>query len=102
MPDIKVQTCGVNYDLSQYKLDLEAHGRKIAALRGQLRYLAMQDKALGLPGTDAIDEGLVQPNVKLYDDYFEIPLPLKADAELFNNLALARDRALRKKCFKAA
>ena len=99
-----MQTCGVNYDLSQYKLDLEAHTRKIAASKGQLRYLAMQDKALDLPRTDAIDEGLVQPNVKLYDDHFEIPLPLKADVELFNDLALARDRAtaLRKKSFKAA
>ena len=63
----------------------------------------MQNEALDLSGTDKIAKGLVEPNVKLCHYHFEIPLPLKADVELPNNLALARDRAiaLRKKGFKA-
>ena len=64
----------------------------------------MQNEALNLSRTDAIAKGLVEPNVNLRDNHFEIPLPLKADAELPNNLTLARDRAtaLRKKGFEAA
>ena len=59
----------------------------------------MQDKALNLYRSDVIAKNLVEPNVKLSDSHFEIPLPLKTDVELPNNLALARDRAiaLRKK-----
>ena len=99
---LRVQTCVANDDLSQCKLDLEARDREIAALKGQLRDLAVQNEALDLSRTDEIAKGLVEPNVKLCDDHFEIPLPLKADIELPNNLALARDRAiaLRKKALK--
>ena len=84
------------------KLDLEARDREIAALKGQLRDLAVQNEALDLSRTDEIAKGLVEPNVKLCDDHFEIPLPLKASIELPNILALARDRAiaLRKKALK--
>ena len=59
----------------------------------------MQDKALNLYRSDVIAKNLVDPNVKLSDNHFEITLPLKTDVELPNNLALARDRAivLRKK-----
>ena len=58
----------------------------------------MQNEALDLSRTDEIAIGLVKPNVKMCDDHFEIPLPLKADVEL----PLSRDRAiaLRKKAFK--
>ena len=41
---LRVQTCVVNDDLSQCKLDLEARDREIAALPGQLRDLAVQNK----------------------------------------------------------
>ena len=97
-----MQTCVANDDLSQCKLDLEARDREIAALKGQLRDLAVQNEALDLSRTDEIAKGLVEPNVKLCDDHFEIPLALKADIELPNNLALGRDRAiaLRKKDLK--
>ena len=62
----------------------------------------MQDEALDLSRTDEIAKDFVEPNVKLCDDDFEIPLPLKADIELLNNLALARDRAIAlRKVFKA-
>ena len=103
MPALRVQTCVANDDLSQCKFDLEARDREIAALKDQLRDLAVQNKALDLSRTDEIAKGLVEPNVKLCDDHFEISLPLKADTELPNSLALARDRAiaLRKKGFKA-
>ena len=96
------QTCVANDDLSQCKLDLEARDREIAASKGQLRDLAVQNEALDLSRTDEIAKGLVEPNVKLCNDHFEIPLPLKADIELPNNLALARNRAiaLRKKTLK--
>ena len=99
---VRVQTCVVNDDLSQCKLDLDARDREIAGLKGQLRDLALQNKALDLSRTDKIAKGLAEPNVKLCDDHFEIPLPLKADIELRNNLALPRDRAiaLRKKALK--
>ena len=99
---LRVQTCVANDDLSQCKLDLEVHYREIAALKGQLKDLAVQNEALDLSRTDEIANSLVEPNVKLCDDYFEIPLLLKADIELPNNLALARDRAiaLRKKALK--
>ena len=85
--------CVANDDLSQYKLDLEARDSGIAASKDQHRDLAVQNEALDLSRTDKIAKGLVEPNVKLCDDHFEIPLPLKADVELLNNLALARDRA---------
>ena len=96
---LRVQTCVANDDLSQRKLDLEARDKKIAALKGQLKDLAVQDEALDLSRADVVAKGLVEPDFKLCDDHFEIPLPLKADVELLNNLALARDRAiaLRKK-----
>ena len=99
---LRVQTCVINDHLSQCKLDLEARNREPASSKGQLRDLAVQNEALGLSRTDEIAKGLVEPNVKLCDDHFEIPLPLKADIELPNNLALARDRAiaLRKKTLK--
>ena len=100
---LRVQTFVANDDLSQCKLDLEARDREIAALKGQLWDLAEQNEALDLSCTDEIAKGLVEPNARLCEDHFEIPLPLKADVELPNNLALARDRAttLRKKGFKA-
>ena len=62
----------------------------------------MQDQALDLSRTDVIAKGLPEPNFKLCDNHFEIPLPLKADAELPNNLAFsgARATALRKKALK--
>ena len=85
---VRVQTCVVNDDLSQCKLDLDARNREIAGLKGQLKDLALQNKALDLSRTDKIAKGLAEPNVKLCDDHFEIPLPLKADIELPNNLAL--------------
>ena len=96
---LRVKTCVANDDLSQCKLDLEARDREIAALKDQLRDLAVQNEALDLSRTDEIAKGLVEPNVKLYNDHFEISLPLKADVELPNNLELSRDRAiaLRKK-----
>ena len=89
-----MQTSVANDDLLKYKLDLETRDRKIAALKDQLRGLAGQNEALDLSRTDEIAKGFVEPNVKLCDDHFEIPLPLKADVELLNNLALARDRAI--------
>ena len=91
---LRVQTYVANDDLLQCKLDLEASDREIAALKGQLRDLVVQNEALDLSRTDEIDKGLVEPNVKLCDDHFEIPLPLKANVELPNNLALAGDRAI--------
>ena len=96
---LRVQACVANDDLSQCKLDLEARDRGIAVLKGQLRDLAVQNEALDLSRTDKIAKGLIKPNVKLCDDHFEIPLPLKANIELPNNLALTRVRAiaLRKK-----
>ena len=99
---LRVQARVANDNLWQCKLDLEAHDREIAALKGQLWGLAVQNKALDLSRNDEISKGLIEPNVKLCDDPFEIPLPLKADVEVPNNLALARDRdiALRKKAFK--
>ena len=98
----RVQTCVTNDDLLQYNLDLEARDREIAALKVQLRNLAVQDKALDLFRADVIAKGLVEPNVKLCDDHFEIPSPLNANVELLNNLALAKNRAtaLRKKASK--
>ena len=35
----------------------------------------MQNEALYLSRTDEIAKGLVEPNVELCDDHFEIPLP---------------------------
>ena len=98
----RVQTCEANDDLSQRKLDLEARDREIAALKDPLWDLALQNEALGLSRTDESAKGLAEPNVKLCEDHFEIPLPSKADVELPNNLALARDKAiaLRKKALK--
>ena len=51
---LKVQTCVANEDLSRYKLDQEARDREIVALKsqlkrslkGQLRYLDVQNEAL--------------------------------------------------------
>ena len=99
---LRVKTSVANDDLLHYKLDLEARLRKIFALNGQLRDLAVQDKALDSSRSDVIDKGLVEPNAKLCDDHFKISLPLKADVGLPNNLALARDRpiALRKRALK--
>ena len=96
---LRVKTSVANDDLLQYKLGLKARLREIAALKGQLRDLAVQNKALDLSRSDVIAKGLVEPNAKLCDDHFKISLPLKADVELPNNLALARDRpiVLRKK-----
>ena len=100
---LRLQTCGGNNNLSQYKLDLEARDREIAALKDQLRDLAVQDEALNLFHADIIAKGLIEPIVILGDNHFEIPLPLKANVELSNNLALDRDRAaVLKKDFKAA
>ena len=99
---LRMQTYVANDDLLQYKFDLEDLDREIAASKGQLRDLAVQDEDLDLSYSDVIAKGLVEPNVKLCDDHFKIPLALKADVELPNNLALARDRAiaLRKKTLK--
>ena len=77
-----MQTCVANDNLSPYKLDLEASDREIAKLKGQLRDLVMQDEALDLFRIDIIAKDLVEPNVKLCDDHFEIFLPFKADVEM--------------------
>ena len=71
---LRVQTCVANDDLSQCELDLEARDREIAELKRQLRYLAVQNEALDLSRTGKIAKGLVEPNVKLCDYHFEIPL----------------------------
>ena len=49
---LRVQTCVANDDLSQCKLDLKARDREIAALKGQLRNLAVQNEAFDLSRTD--------------------------------------------------
>ena len=71
-------------------------------MKAQLRDLAVQDEAVELSCTDVIANSLVEPNVKLCENRFEIPLPLKADVKLPNNFALAKDRAiaLRRKALK--
>ena len=74
--------CVANDDLSQCKLDLEVRDRKIVAVKGQLRDVAVQNEALDLSSTDVIAKGLVNPNVKLCDNHFEIPLPLIADVKI--------------------
>ena len=97
-----MQTCVANDDLSEYKIDLVACDSGIAALKGQLWGLCVRDEALDLSRSDVIAKGSVEPNAKLYNNHFETPLPLKADVELLNNLALDRDRAtaLRKTALK--
>ena len=68
-----------NDNLSQYKLDLEARDREIAAIKGQSKDLAVQNEALDLSRTDVIAKSLVEPNVKPCNNHIEIPLPLKVD-----------------------
>ena len=41
-----MQTCVANDNLLQYKLDLKARDREIAALKSQQRELTVQDEAL--------------------------------------------------------
>ena len=53
----------------------------------------MQAEASDLSFIDVIVKDLVEPNDKLSNNHFETPLPLKADVEPPNNLALARCRA---------
>ena len=66
----------------------------VLVLKGQqLRELTVLDETLDLSCTDVVAKDLVEPNVKLGDNHFEITLPLKANVELLNNLANAGDRA---------
>ena len=66
----------------------------VLVLKGQqLRELTVLDETLDLSRTDVVAKDLVEPNVKLGDNHFEITLPLKANVELLNNLANAGDRA---------
>jgi len=64
--------------------------------------LSLDDEVIDRSRNDLLANDLVEPNVKLKDDHYEIPVPLKANVKLPNNFVLAVDRAegIRKKALK--
>ena len=72
---------------------------EIAELRRVVKELSVEDEILQWFRTDTIASQLVEPCIKVKDDWFEIPVPVVEKAILPNNFELAHERlsALRKK-----
>ena len=72
---------------------------EIAELHSVVKDLSVEDEILQWSCTDTIASQLVEPCIKVKDDWFEIPVPVVEKATLPNNFELAHERlsALRKK-----
>ena len=62
-------------------------------MKSTLRDLVVEDEAIQWSRNDVTANQLVEPNVKVKNTSFEIPVPLVENATLPNNITLARDRA---------
>ena len=78
--------------------------QEVSALREQLRRYILEDEDIQVSTSDEITRELVEPNVNVVNNCYEIPVPLKVDVveALPNNYANALDRnfLLRKSALK--
>ena len=76
----------------------------VSALREQLRRYILEDEEIQMSTSNEITRELVEPNVNVVNNRYEIPVPLKVDVveTLPNNYAYALDRnfLLRKSALK--
>ena len=98
----RVQTAGCvssdSVDATWYATELEKRDREILTLKDKIKELSLDAETV-VPSRNVLACDLVKPNVRLIDNCFEIPVPLKSDISLPNNFVLAADRLadLRKK-----
>ena len=99
----KLHTLKVNLECCN-KNNCVKLGREVSALREQLHRYILEDEKIQVSTSDEITRELVEPNVNVVNNRYEIPVPLKVDVvEAFpNNYANALDRnfLLRKSALK--
>ena len=87
-----------------FKNDCVKLRQDVSALREQLRCYILEDEEIQVSTSDEITQELVEPNVNVVNNRYEIPVPLKVDVvkALPNNYAYALDRnfLLRKSALK--
>ena len=102
----RVQTAGCvssdSVDATRYATELEKRDREILTLKDTIKELSLDAETVVPSRNDVLACDLVKPNVRVKDNRFEIPVPLKSDISLPNNFVLASDRLadLRKKALK--
>ena len=99
----KLQTLKVNLECCN-KNDCVKLRQEVSALREQLRRYILEDEKIQVSTSDEITRELVEPNVNVVNNRYEIPVPLKVDVveALPNNYAYTLDRnfLLRKSALK--
>ena len=85
-----------------YSGELEKRDREILHLKDKLRELYLDAEVVEPSRNDVLARDIVEPRVKIDNGRFEIPVPLKANFVLPNNIELAAERlaSLRKKALK--
>ena len=99
----KLQTLKVNLECCN-KNDCVKLRQEVSTLREQLRRYILEDEEIQVSTSDKITRELVEPNVNVVNNRYEIPVPLKVDVveALPNNYAYSFDRnfLLRKSALK--
>ena len=99
----KLHTLKVNLECCN-KNDCVKLKQEVLALREQLRRYILEDEEIQVSTSDEITRELVEPNVNVVNNRYEIPVPLKVDVvEAFPNNyanALNRNFLLRKRVLK--